>query len=72
MLNKLGHAFEIEKSNADKNDIYGFRQQDKYFGGYSFEPSWNGSQFEIPVQQDLNPNNIAPTFFIGGGSGFSF
>ena len=71
LLNKFGHAIELEKADADKPDMYGFRQQDRYFGGYDFEPSWNGPQFEIPVQQDLNPNNVAPSFFIGGFGGFS-
>ena len=49
LLNKLGHAIELDKADSGKPDVYGFRQQDRYFGGYSCEPSWNGPQFDVPI-----------------------
>jgi len=41
LMNKFGKAIEVEKEQ-NNNDIYGFAQQDRYFGGYDYTPSWNG------------------------------
>lgn len=67
LYNKLGKVLDIEKKAASRPDPYGF--VDPYFGD-SYEPSWNGPQFEIPTTPQLNPNNYAPAFAINIGGGF--
>lgn len=63
----------LKRNGNQDEDEFGFstRNEDPYFGGIDYSPSWNAPSLKLPPSQLGSSDCKPPQFYFNGGYGFS-